>query len=89
MLSTLLFGMTITLANVVLPQIRGRAPAEIRRARADLVATAVQRMTGRLSWVGRCRGSAGNTTLASVMVMPNSNVESITASRISHCRARC
>ena len=62
-LSSLLFGMTITLANVVLPQIRGALSAtqdEIAWViTLNLVATAVATpmtgwLAGRLGWRLRC-----------------------------------
>jgi len=75
-LSSLLFGMTITLANVVLPQIRGALSAthdEIAWViTLNLVATAVATPTtgwlaGRLGWRGVMFGGVGGFTLCSLL----------------------
>src|SRR5436853_5410491 len=56
---------------------------------ATAVATRFSVMTQAISsWVAdRLPRICGSTTLASVIVMPNSNVEICTVKRISHCRA--
>jgi DHA2 family multidrug resistance protein len=75
-LSSLLFGMTITLANVVLPQIRGALSAthdEIAWViTLNLVATAVATPTtgwlaSRLGWRGVMFGGVGGFTLCSFL----------------------
>jgi len=75
-LSSLLFGMTITLANVVLPQIRGALSAthdEIAWVvTLNLVATAIATPTtgwlaGRLGWRGVMFGGVGGFTLFSLL----------------------
>src|SRR6266550_2613536 len=75
-LSSLLFGMIITLANVVLPQIRGALSAthdEIAWVvTLNLVATAVATpttgwMASRLGWRGVMFGGVGGFTLFSFL----------------------
>src|SRR5712672_4068864 len=75
-LSSLLFGMTITLANVVLPQVRGALSAtqdEIAWViTLNLVATAIATpMTGwlasRLGWRGVMLGGVGGFTACSFL----------------------
>jgi hypothetical protein len=55
---------------------------------ATAVATRLRVMTQEISsWVAeKAPLICGSTTLASVIVMPNSRVESCTVRRISHCR---
>src|SRR5579862_3955002 len=75
-LSSLLFGMTITLANVVLPQIRGALSATYDEiawvVTLNLVATAIATPTtgwlaGRLGWRGVMFGGVGGFTLFSLL----------------------
>ncbi|HEV8678235.1 MAG TPA: DHA2 family efflux MFS transporter permease subunit [Stellaceae bacterium] len=75
-LSSLLFGMTITLANVVLPQIRGALSATYDEiswvVTLNLVATAIATPTtgwlaSRLGWRGVMFGAVGGFTLFSLL----------------------
>ncbi len=75
-LSSLLFGMTITLANVVLPQIRGALSATYDEiawvVTLNLVATAIATPTtgwlaSRLGWRGVMFGAVGGFTACSLL----------------------
>jgi MFS transporter, DHA2 family, multidrug resistance protein len=75
-LSSLLFGMTITLANVVLPQLRGALSATYDEiswvVTLNLVATAIATPTTgwlarRLGWRGVMFGAVGGFTLCSLL----------------------
>ncbi|MCB1745134.1 MAG: DHA2 family efflux MFS transporter permease subunit, partial [Gammaproteobacteria bacterium] len=90
-LSNLLFGMTITIANVVLPQVRGSLSAtqdEISWViTLNLVATAVATpMTGwlasRLGWRNLMLMCVGGFTLCSFLCGVASNLESLIAFRV-------
>jgi len=90
-LSTLLFGMTITLANVVLPQIRGALSAtqdEIAWViTLNLVATAVATpMTGwlasRLGWRGVMFGGVGGFTICSFLCGLANSLEALVLYRV-------
>ncbi len=77
-----------TLKNITLRQ-PSRAASQPVIGVATAVATRFSVMTQEISsWVADMLPRiCGSTTLASVIVMPNSKVESCTVSRISHCRA--
>ena len=90
-LSNLLFGMTITLANVVLPQVRGSFSAtqdEISWViTLNLVATAVATpMTGwlasRLGWRNLMLGSVGGFTLSSLLCGLAGSLETLVLYRV-------
>jgi len=90
-MSTLLFGMTITLANVVLPQMRGTlsaTPEEISWVITfNLIATAVATpMTGwlaaRLGWRGLLMWSVGGFTVCSFLCGIAGSLESLILYRI-------
>src|SRR5690348_9204363 len=90
-LSTLLFGMTITLANVVLPQIRGALSAtqdEIAWViTLNLVATAVATpMTGwlasRLGWRGVMFFGVGGFTVCSFLCGLAGSLETLILYRV-------
>src|SRR5215471_13002871 len=90
-LSSLLFGMTITLANVVLPQIRGALSAtqdEIAWViTLNLVATAIATpMTGwlasRLGWRGVMLGGVGGFTLFSLLCGLANSLETLVLYRV-------
>ena len=75
-LSSLLFGMTITLANVVLPQIRGALSATYDEiawvVTLNLVATAIATPTtgwlaSRLGWRGVMFSAVGGFTICSLL----------------------
>src|SRR5215471_14361676 len=90
-LSSLLFGMTITLANVVLPQVRGALSAtqdEIAWViTLNLVATAIATpMTGwlasRLGWRGVMLGGVGGFTLFSFLCGLANSLEALVLYRV-------
>jgi DHA2 family multidrug resistance protein len=90
-LSSLLFGMTITLANVVLPQIRGALSAthdEIAWViTLNLVATAVATPTtgwlaSRLGWRGVMFGGVGGFTLCSFLCGVANSLDTLVLYRI-------
>src|SRR5882672_3102083 len=90
-LSSLLFGMTITLANVVLPQIRGALSAtqdEIAWViTLNLVATAIATpMTGwlasRLGWRGVMLGGVGGFTACSFLCGIANSLEALVLYRV-------
>ena len=90
-LSSLLFGMTITLANVVLPQIRGALSAthdEIAWVvTLNLVATAVATPTtgwlaNRLGWRGVMFGGVGGFTFFSLLCGLANSLETLVLYRV-------
>jgi MFS transporter, DHA2 family, multidrug resistance protein len=90
-LSSLLFGMTITLANVVLPQIRGALSATYDEIAwvitLNLVATAVATpMTGwlasRLGWRGVMFGGVGGFTAFSLLCGFANSLETLVLYRV-------
>src|SRR5215813_457599 len=90
-LSSLLFGMTITLANVVLPQIRGALSAthdEIAWVvTLNLAATAVATPTtgwlaSRLGWRGVMFGGVGGFTLFSLLCGLANSLETLVLYRV-------
>ena len=90
-LSSLLFGMTITLANVVLPQIRGALSATYDEIAwvitLNLVATAVATpMTGwlasRLGWRGVMFGGVGGFTVFSLLCGIANSLETLVLYRV-------
>ncbi len=90
-LSSLLFGMTITLANVVLPQIRGALSAtqdEIAWViTLNLVATAVATPTtgwlaSRLGWRGVMFGGVGGFTFFSLLCGLANSLETLVLYRV-------
>ena len=90
-LSSLLFGMTITLANVVLPQIRGALSATQDEVAwvitLNLVATAVATPTtgwlaARLGWRGVMFGGVGGFTLCSLLCGFANSLETLVLFRV-------
>ena len=90
-LSSLLFGMTITLANVVLPQIRGALSATNDEIACvitlNLVATAVATPTtgwlaSRLGWRGVMLSGVGGFTLCSLLCGIANSLETLVLYRI-------
>lgn len=90
-LSSLLFGMTITLANVVLPQIRGALSATYDEIAwvitLNLVATAVATpMTGwlasRLGWRGVMLSGVGGFTVCSLLCGFANSLETLVLYRV-------
>ena len=90
-LSSLLFGMTVTLVNVVLPEIRGALSATYDQIAwvitLNLVATAVATPTtgwlaGRLGWRGVMFGGVGGFTLCSLLCGVANSLETLLLFRV-------
>lgn len=90
-LSNMLFGMTITIANVVLPQIRGTMSVSQDEASwsitLNLVAAAVATpltgwLAGRLGWRALMFGTVSGFTLCSLMCGLATNLESLIVFRV-------
>src|SRR5438046_730024 len=94
-LSSLLFGMTITLANVVLPQIRGALSATYDEiawvVTLNLVATAIATPTtgwlaSRLGWRGVMFSAVGGFTICSLLGGLADRLAALVVCRLGHGR---